>query len=389
MKNKMDELLKAALTPMDAPSERLNYRILGKIKERESMKRRKRIPAAAVIAACTLVFGSVTAFAAHRYLSPAEAATELEDDALKKAFLSEDAVLVNEVQESGGYRITLLGSVAGKNLSDYMAWDDAGLPKDDRLYAVVAIEHADGTPMPDTSSTDYGKEPFYTSCYVRGLNPLEFSINHIGGGYSAFVKDGVEYRVMEMDNIEIFADRGIYVGVNSGIFYDAEAYIYEESTGKLSRNPDYQGVNALFQLPMDESKANPEAAARYLEDLENAQNAPSEPIEMDENDLEIEAFIEKLTEENIDQYASPIESTRQSCMPDKEGWISYEYELEDGSGGNGDLNVEELLSSGKAGDIQIAGYGYTENGMEDLMIDVCILNEDGTVTYVVYQPIME
>lgn len=388
MKSNMDELLKTALTPMDAPNERMNYQVLGKIKEREIMNRKKRIPAAAVIAICTLVFGSVTVFAAHRYLSPAEAATEVEDDALNKAFLSEDAVLVNEAQDSGGYRVTLLGSVAGKNLSDYLAWDDEGLPKDDRLYTVVAIEHTDGTPMPDTSSADYGKELFYTSCYIRGVNPLEFSISHIGGGYSAFVKNGVEYRIMEMDNIEIFADRGIYVGVNSGSSYDAEAYIYEESTGKLSRNPDYQGVNALFQLPMDESRANPEAAARYLEDLAKAQNAPEKPIEMDENHLTVDEFTAKLTAENIEQYASPIEDTRQVCTPDKDGWISYEYGLDSGASGWGDICVAKLISSGKAGDIQIGGYAYSE-GLEDLVIDVCILNEDGTVTYVVYQPKMD
>ena len=111
MKNKMDELLKNALAPMDVPDERLNHQVLGKIKEKEIMKKNKRIPAAAVIVTATLVFGPVTVFAAHHYLSPAEAATELEDDTLTKAFLSEEAVLVNEVQESGGYRVTLLGSV--------------------------------------------------------------------------------------------------------------------------------------------------------------------------------------------------------------------------------------------------------------------------------------
>ena len=385
MKNKMDELLKNALAPMDVPDERLNYQVLGKIKEKEIMKKNKRIPAAAVIAAATLVFGSVTVFAAHHYLSPAEAAMEVEDDALKKAFLGEEAVLVNETQEMGGYKITLLGSVAGKNLSDYLSWDDAGLPKDDRLYTVVAIEHGDGTPMPDTSSADYGKEPFYTSCYIRGLNPLEYSISHIGGGYSAFVKEGVEYRIMEIDNIEMFADRGIYVGVNSGNFYDPAAYVYEESTGSLSRNPDYQGVNALFQLPLDESRANPEAAARYLEDLAKAQNAPSQPIEMDENDLTVEAFMEKLTGENIDEYASPIESTRQVRTPDKDGCIFHEYELEKG-GGSGDIYVEGLLSSVKAADMEITGYSYSESGHADLLIDVCILNEDGTITFVVYEP---
>ena len=214
---------------------------------------------------------------------------------------------------------------------------------------------------------------------------MEFSISHIGGGYSAFVKNGVEYRVMEMDNIEIFADRGVYVGVNSGNSYDGTAYVYDESTGSLSRNPEYQGVNALFQLPLDESRANPEAAARYLDDLAKAQNEPSQPIEMDENDLTVEAFMEKLTKENIDQYASPVESTRKICTPDKNGWIHVEFELES-EGASGDINLEKLLSSGKPGDMEIKGYGYSENGLEDLTIDVCILNEDGTVTYVVYKP---
>ncbi len=37
MKNKMDELLKNALAPMDVPDERLNYQVLGKIKEKEIM----------------------------------------------------------------------------------------------------------------------------------------------------------------------------------------------------------------------------------------------------------------------------------------------------------------------------------------------------------------
>ena len=301
--------------------------------------------------------------------------------------MGEEAVPVNETQEFDGYRVTLLGCVAGQNLSDYLAWDDEGLPKDDRFYAVVVIEHADGTPMPDTNSDDYGKESFYTSCYIRGLNPLEFNISRIGGGYSAFVKEGVEYRIMEMDNVEMFADRGIYVGVNSGNSYDGAAYVYDGSTGNLSRNPDYQGVNALFQLPMDESRANPEAAARYLEDLAKAQNEPSQPIEMDENDLTVEEFVKKLTKENIDQYASPIESTRQVCTPDEDGWIFHEYELENG-GGSGDICVEGLLSSGKPGDMEIKGYGYSEDGLADLLIDVCILNEDGTVTFVVYQPKM-
>ena len=389
MKYDMDQLLKTALTPMDVPDERLNRQVLREIKERKMMNRKKRMPAAAIVAACTLVFGSATVFAAHRYLSPDEAAARMEDDKLQKAFSGEDAILTNETQEAGGYRITLLGSVAGKNISDFLAWDDTGTLKDDRTYTLVAVEHADGTPMPDTSSADYGKEPFFVSLYVRGLDPGKYNAMSMDGGYTSFVKDGIEYRMIEMDNTQIFADKGIYVGVNSGSFYDPEAFLYDESSGIMTRNPIYQGINALFELPMDTAKADPEAAARYLEELEQSLNAPSQPPEMDATDLAVEEFVDMLTSENIDQYAAPIEATRQICTPDKDGCITIEYDLGDDGTASGALFVEKLLSSGRAGDLLIAGCNYSETGLEDLKIDVCILNEDGTVTYVVYQPILQ
>ena len=66
-----------------------------------------------------------------------------------------------------------------------------------------------------------------------------------------------------------------------------------------------------------------------------------------------------------------------------------EYDLGDDGAASGALFVEKLLSSGRAGDLLIAGCDYSETGLEDLKIDVCILNEDGTVTYVVYQPILQ
>ena len=74
MRNEMDELLREALTPMDSPDERLNRQVLRKVKEREKMRRKTRIPAAAIVAACTLTFGSATVFAAYHYLTPAQAA---------------------------------------------------------------------------------------------------------------------------------------------------------------------------------------------------------------------------------------------------------------------------------------------------------------------------
>lgn len=394
MKNNIDELLKTALTPAKMPDNRLNNQILMEVKEKKNMINmtgKKRIPAAAIIAVCVLIFGSVTALAAYHYLNPAQVATEFNDNALTEAFLSENAVLVNETQEIGNYRITLLGSVAGKNISDSLSYEN-GIPKDDRIYTVVAIEHTDGTPMPPTSADNYGEEAFYVSCYIHGLDPMFYSLMSMGGGYSAFVKDGTEYRLLEMNNIEMFADKGIYVGVSSGGFYDTDAYNYDYKTGDMTRNTNYNGVNALFNLPVDVSKADPEAAEAYLEELQNSWHSTGETDEIadkDENDLTIEEFIKKLTPENINEYAAPVESTRMVCTPDDKGAIHYEYKFESGAAGSGTESVEDLFPNGTTNTTVISGYNYSDKGLESLKINVFTLNSDGTITFVIYQPILQ
>ena len=390
MKKDIDLLLEIALTPMELPDQELNDQILRRVKERQDMKNdqvrnRRRIPAAALVTACILMLCSSTAFAVYKYLTPAEAATEVDDKALRQAFLGEDAILVNETQESGGYRVTLLGSVAGRRISDFMETDDHGEVLDDRIYTVVAIERADGTPMPDTSSDEYGNEAFYVSHYIRGLDPKLYSVMRMGGGYTAFVKNGVQYRILDMDNIEMFADRGIYVGVSAGTFYDAEAYVYNAETGEMRRNESYTGVNALFRLPVDASKADPAAAEAYLKALDDDTDQMEEPVEKDAVDLSVEAFMEKLTPENIDEYAAPVEATRQTCTVDEDGLVHYSYKTDNDEGG-GAQAFDMLFPDGRAGISPVFGCSYSESGLADLCIDVFILNEDGTVTYVVYQP---
>lgn len=326
MKDKLDSLLEQALAPMELPEKKLNDQILRRVKEKKDMKQeqeqvcyKRRIPAAALITACMLILCSSTALAVYRYLSPAEVATETNDNALQKAFLGEDAILVNETQESGGYKVTLIGSVAGKNISDFLMKNGKGEVLEDRIYTIITIERADGTPMPDTSSDEYGKVCFFASHYIHGLDPNVYNIMSMNGSYTEFVNNGVQYRILDMDNIEMFADRGIYVGVNSGTFYDRNAYIYNESTGEMSCNESYTGVNVLFRLPVDVSKADPAAAEAYLKTFEESMNEPDEPLEKSELDMQVDEFMEMLTPENIDEYAEPIEETRQICTIDEEG----------------------------------------------------------------------
>lgn len=399
MKKDMDQLLYTALTPMNEPRVELNDRILLQVKERQIMngkkkKYQRRIPAAAIAAVCILMLCSGTALAVYKYLTPAEVAKEADDDTLQRAFLSDDVIPGNETQESGGYRLTLLGSVAGKNISDFIPSEGTGKEAeaavdDNKIYTVVAIERADGTPMPDTSSDDYGKEPLYVSHYIGGLDPNRYSIMSMGGGYSELVRDGIMYRLLEMDNIEMFADRGIYVGVSSGTFYDPGAYVYDENSGEMSRNENYAGVNALFKLSVDKTKADPAAAEAYLRELQESWNTPSEPVEKDEADLGVEEFVEKLTPENIDEYAEPIESTRQTCTVEDSGdaahtYLRYAYELENGAGGSATVEMKTLFPDGKPGTV-LGSWSYDDEGLHSLRVEVFTLNEDGTVTFVLYR----
>lgn len=391
MKRDMDRLLKHALSPEIQPDPRLNQNILNQAEEMTFMNRgkRSRFPAAAVIAACCiLVLGSTTAFAAWKLLSPAQVAEEHMDTKLAEAFQGKDAILVDETQEYDGYRVTLMGAVAGKNLSKYLITENDGTVRDDRFYGVVAIARTDGTPMPDTSSDEYGKDPFFVSPYIKGLDPGRYSIATMDGGYSEFIQDGIQYRLIEMDNIEVFADKGIYIGVNSGSFYDSNAYLIDEKTGEMKRNESYAGVNALFVLPMDVSKADPAAAQAYLENLEK----PAEPetIEKDETDLAVEEWVEQLNGENLEKYCQLIEGTRQICKPDQDGWCDYSYDVSDENGGvsgGSAFVLDELFPEGtQPGTAKCLGYSYSNLGLADLTVDMAILNEDHTVTVGAYHP---
>ena len=191
MKKDLDRVLKHALTPTEEPDAWLDRNILYQAEEMADMAKKKmnRFPAAAAAAALTLVIGSAAVMAAARYLTPGQIAQELDDKKLVDAFQGEDAVLVNETQEYAGFRITLLGAVSGRNISEYLTEDDKGQVEDDRFYAAVAVERTDGSPMPDTGDDAYGEEPFYVSPYIKGLEPWKYSVASMGGGYSEFVRD--------------------------------------------------------------------------------------------------------------------------------------------------------------------------------------------------------
>lgn len=73
---------------------------------------------------------------------------------------------------------------------------------------------------------------------------------------------------------------------------------------------------------------------------------------------------------------------------DKDGAFSYSYKV-DGVEGEGTAWTKELFPDGITGVCRIGGYDYSEDGLKSLHIYIYTLNEDGTVTFTVYSPIVE
>lgn len=92
----------------------------------------------------------------------------------------------------------------------------------------------------------------------------------------------------------------------------------------------------------------------------------------------------KLTPENIDEYAEPIESTRSVITPAKDGSYSYSFETPSGTSGSGETSVMDVFPDRKPG-IYISGC-VSGDTLDDLLIETHTLNSDGTVTFVVYAP---
>ena len=160
MKNEMDGLLKCVLAPSVEPKAELNQKVLGIIKENEYMKkekryRKRRFSVAVLTAVLVFAFGSVTVMAAYHYLSADKVAAELQDEGLEHAYRGEEAVLMQETQECGEYYVSLLGSVAGKNLSKNLSGEINGI-EEDRMYNVVAIEMEDPDLFVLTRDTNAG-----------------------------------------------------------------------------------------------------------------------------------------------------------------------------------------------------------------------------------------
>ncbi len=387
----LDILLKNTLKSDYVPDYQLDLQIINKVKEKEdmSLKRLREIPVFFIVC-CALLFCSVSVFAAWRLLSPKDIAMHIGDKQLSKAFDSKDAILMDESQKYGDYTITLLGTVTGRNITNFVTEGDTVSP--DRTYAVIAILRTDGTPMPDMSSEEYGKTPFFVSPLIQGLDPRKYNIVTMNGGYSEITKDGIMYRIIACDNVEIFADRKNYICVTNTVFYENNAFIYNEDTGEISINTKYTGMNLLFDLHLNKNKADKEAAQKYLEGInktlynestdKGTEQKKSEGT--DKTVLKGENYakgpeVPYRLEEILDSWTFVAE---QRVTPDKDGMVSYSFKDKNGGSSGGTIATKALFDKQETGYSKLVSFSKADEITEAFLV---YKEKNGDITISMYE----
>lgn len=385
---KLDLILKQALSPeidecdvkiktmdMERKENMINYEENKNFKK-SSVKSWKHAAVAAAAIAVTMV-SSITAYAAWRYFSAKDVAAEIADNRLAQEFEQNNWMDECETQTYGSYDITFLGIVSGDEISSHLSKTDSGEIDGDKTYMAVAIAHSDGTPMPDSSKTD--EEQFYVSPYIEGLDPARYNASVLGGNNTLFVSDGIQYRLLETDNIECFADRKIYIGVSDGEAYDDKAYVYDSVSGAISRNESYEGVNALFTLSIDSNLADQKKAAEVIAAMDNYEAGG----EYTEILSEADRWVNSITPENIDEKAAPLESSRQVLSLSE--FAEYVMgEAADGADVAAEAAVLDEYFPDGAGMSEIMTKSAASK--EDAYVETYTLNSDDTVTILRYVP---
>ncbi|MCD7847515.1 MAG: hypothetical protein LUG49_05760 [Oscillospiraceae bacterium] len=226
----------------------------------QSVAHRARRPRviAAVVAAVIL---TVTAFAAGGLRTASDAANRWGMTTLAEFFEDGGGETFGIApQTSGGYTVGVLGIATGYDLSEYDMSVDV-----DKTYIVTSIERADGEAL-----TDY--PDIWVSTFISGYEPWMVNNLTLGAGeFWMHIEDGVEYFIVETTNVTAFADHTVYVAVYSYrgenvIPLKDEAYTLNDD-GTISVVEGYDGVATLFEIPLDEALADPEAAEALIEKI--------------------------------------------------------------------------------------------------------------------------
>ena len=120
----------------------------------------------------------------------------------------------------------------------------------------------------------------------------------------------VDYFVYECDSLEMFSDHTVYIAVYGGISSDGASAGFAPSSDIFTMDGDgsirfadsYKGDGAIFTVPFDKSKADPQKASEVLKGIgknpESLNKNVNEEIAEDEmaNNADITEQVEMVAE---------------------------------------------------------------------------------------------
>ncbi len=218
-------------------------------KERTNMKKNVKIVLAA---AAFVLLMTVTAFAISGLLSAREVAERIGETYVAESF--EQQEYATESFTDKGYTVSLLGIVKGERfLSDEL--------KADCSYFAVSVASADGYAL-----SLVGGNPLGMSVIIEGYPAWQINSWSLDTSAHGIEENGVLYYLYECENLEIFADRNVYLAVYEG-FVPGLDIINMKDNGEFEFAKGYEGFKAMFKIPLDATKANPEAAHEIIKEF--------------------------------------------------------------------------------------------------------------------------
>lgn len=206
-----------------------------------------------VLIAALIALLSTSVFAVSYLLSAGDVAKITGNSQIAKMFNEEnfDIVTINDKD----YNVSFHGAVN----SEELVYFDKDAVYEDRTYAVFSIAKEDGTKLSLADGMPVSFTPI-----INGIRAdIAFSLTD---GAHGMEKDGILYYIFDYQNLEIFADRNVSIAVFEGFFPNPGIFTLDEN-GTTVYNEDYQGFKGIFELPVDESKADPEEAERLLQSM--------------------------------------------------------------------------------------------------------------------------
>lgn len=247
--------------------------------------------------------------------------------------------------------------------------------------------------MPDILDADY--QTFCVSALIHGKNFLDVNSATLNAGVSSFVQDGVQYEILECDNLEMFANMGVYMGVVESFGNESQAFTLDEKTGDYTINEDFDGMKALFTIPLDPSKADDVAATKYFAQLEQQEDSQAtEDQDNSASDAEPVSEESRLVsewEQKLIKFGTFTSEEAQAYIKRHAEIISQETYTANADGGlsvKSDAGVAEYNAQALPEETGVETvFGYSSDGtFAGTACDTITKNEDGTYTYTVYRP---